>query len=84
VKLIVLKPEAEHHSHVTADGTDYPHYDVADTFVIDTDAFSEWYRLKWWRKEGSLIHYDSVASLFKEFMEDTIFMSTDLENSNDR
>ena len=56
-----------------------PHFDVADTIEINLDDFSAWYKAIYWRKEGGLVHYDSIPRLMREWLDSVLFMSTDLE-----
>ena len=47
-------------------------YAVENMMEIDLSKFSSWYYDKWFAKEGSSVHYDSVQFLLEEFIEDKI------------
>jgi hypothetical protein len=54
-------------------------YRYGDTIDVNLDDFGDWYKAMWYRKEGGLVHYTSVPALIREWLDSTIFMSTDLE-----
>ena len=72
--MIIVKPDAKLMLQMGI-----PAYSDQDTIEINLDDFSAWYKAIYWRKEGGLVHYDSIPRLMREWLDSVLFMSTDLE-----